>query len=424
MIDARNYLPCRQTMSFFDDAHIDKTKSYLFFSFVGTVALWTVNAILLAAPSFSQPLPPPPPPPPPSYPYEEETVPVIDDPLPPSIPPPTFETGDIPPRNYSPSVYREETSEQFKVYRLDVGDGISVNVSQFPEFSFTGIIDPEGNVLVPILGRVPVVGLTLDEVENKIRYELGSRYLKEEPELFAFLTNPRPAQITVLGEVIRPGYYALAPGTPISAVLLSAGGSTTEADLRSIVVRRTLVDGTIIEENVDLYTPLISGTSLPSFRLQGGDTVIVSKLEIGQDQDYDRSLIARTTLTQSVITVRVLAPRIPSGVALRSLRLPNGSNFLDVVASLPISDRLRINVKEIALVRFDPEKGRVVTQSLSPKAAINGEIAQNIPLEDQDVIVVSRTLLGEVLAGINILTQPIRDIFGLTNFFERTFRRF
>ena len=337
--------------------------------------------------------------------------------LPPEPPNPTFPENTIPPTGYSPPVYSPNNSQsrQIQAYRLDIGDQITVSVPDFPEFNSAGPVDPDGNFLVPILGRIPVIGLTLDEVQTKIRLELGRKYLREEPEVIAVLTSARPVQLTILGEVQRPGFYNIAPNTSLAQVLLAAGGGTPRADLRSIVVRRVLVDGTVLEEKLDLYTPLIKGDRLPDLRLQGGDAVIVSKLEVGQETGYNRTLVARTTLAQQNITIRVLAPLVPSGIALRNVSLPSGSTFLDVVASLPVSDRLRINVNEVSLLRFDSAKGGIVSQTLSPIAAVRGDISQNVPLEDQDVIIVSRTLLGKIFAAFNIITQPIRDITSFTN---------
>ncbi|GCL47066.1 polysaccharide export protein [Microcystis aeruginosa NIES-3806] len=337
--------------------------------------------------------------------------------LPPEPPNPTFPENTIPPTGYSPPVYspNNRQSRQIQAYRLDIGDQISVSVPDFPEFNSAGPVDPDGNFLVPILGRIPVLGLTLDEVQTKIRLELGRKYLREEPEVIAVLTTARPVQLTILGEVQRPGFYSVASNTSLAQVILAAGGGTPRADLRSILVRRVLVDGTVLEEKLDLYTPLIKGERLPDLRLQGGDAVIVSKLEVGQETGYNRTLVARTTLAQQNITIRVLAPSIPSGIALRNVSIPNGSTFLDVVASLPVSDRLRINVNEVSLLRFDSAKGGIVSQTLSPIAAVRGDISQNVPLEDQDVIIVTRTLLGKIFAAFNIITQPIRDISSFTN---------
>jgi polysaccharide export outer membrane protein len=224
-----------------------------------------------------------------------------------------------------------------------------------------------------------------------------------------------------LGEVVKPGFYAFVSGSPLTVALQAAGGSTQRADLRSVILRRSLADGSVIEEKVDLYTPLISGRALPDLRLQGGDTIVVPKLEVGQDRDYDRTLVARTNLPQQVITVRIVAPAPEGGRALRNLSLPNGSTFLDAIASLPAGDGLLIRVEEIALMRFDPERGKVITQMLNTKQALNGDIAQNISLQDQDVIIVSRTLIGKAFNFFNLITQPIRDILGFNAFFDFIF---
>lgn len=334
---------------------------------------------------------------------------------------PNSSPENLSPVGYSSSSFDKTSEAQFNLYRLDTGDGVNVNVPQFAEFNAAATIDGEGDVIVPILGRISLSGLTLTEAEQKISYELGSRFLQQRPDVVVTLTAPRPAQITLLGEVVKPGFYAFVSGSPLTVALQAAGGSTQRADLRSVILRRSLSDGSVIEEEVDLYTPLISGKALPDVRLQGGDTIIVPKLEVGKDRDYDRALVARTTLPQQVITVRVVAPSPEGGTALRNVSLPNGSTFLDAIASLPAGDGLLIRVEEIALMRFDPERGKVITQQLNTKKALNGDLAQNISLQNEDVIIVSRTLIGKAFNFFNILTRPIRDILGFRAFFDFIF---
>jgi polysaccharide biosynthesis/export protein len=328
---------------------------------------------------------------------------------------PTF-TPENPPPNNPRSTINRANLEEFKIYRLNTGDSLSITVPKFPEFDAAVNIDLEGKVVLPILGRTSLTGLTLTEVETKIAEQLGHRFLQAQPEVFVNLTVPRPAQISVLGEVFKPGFYSFVSGSPLTAALLAAGGSTNDADLRSITVRRTLVDGSVIEQNFDLYTPLISNQGLPDMSLQGGDVIVINKIKVGEDRDYDRALIARTTLPQQTIRVRVLVPS-STGTSFRNLELPNGSTFVDAIASLPPDDNLLIK-EEIALLRFDPETGGITTQKLNTQQVIHGNIAQNIPLQNEDVIVVSRTLLGKIFNSFNIITQPITTFFGFRVFLE------
>lgn len=368
------------------------------------VAWWVCGSSLLPLASYSQSSI--------ELPKSQRPEPIVPQPT-----APTYNPQNPPPGSRvanPPSI-----NPEFQKYRLDTGDGLSITVPQFPEFSAVVSIDNEGKVVIPILGRIALAGLTISEVEAKIAYELGNRFLQEPPEVFVNLTAPRPAQISVLGEVSRPGFYGFVSGSPLTAALLAAGGSTNNADLRSITIRRTLVDGSIIEQNVDLYTPLVSNRGLPDMSLQGGDVVVVNKLKVGEDRDYDRALVARTTLPQQTIRIRVLVPA-STGTALRNLQLPNGSTFMDAIASLPPDDNLIVK-EEIALLRFDPETGGIITQKLNTQDVIRGNIAQNIPLENEDVIVVSRTLLGKIFNAFNIITQPIRTFFGFRAFIDALF---
>lgn len=402
-----------------------KIVTFVFYSFLGAFLFWSVGFAGFAEVSLGQESMPLPQPLPPenSSPYPANGVPTEPQaPQPNQTSPlvaPTFEEDELPPRNYKPPVYKERDSKAIETYRLDVGDVVNIIILDFPEFNASGAIDRDGMILLPYLGKMPLLGLTLDEVQDKLAYELGRRFLKEKPEVIASLVAARPVQLTLVGEIVRPGFYTLPPETSIVSVLLSAGGATPKANLRSIIVRRPLHDGTVVEETVDLYTPLLKGEKVPNFRLQGGDTVIVSKLEFGQEQGYDRRLISRTNLVQPTITVRVLVPsggNNNSGISLRNINVRNGSTFLDVVANLPNNDPLRVNFNEVTLLRFDPQKGRVVEQELSPLGAIEGDLAQDVPLQDQDVIVVSRTLLGKLLSAFSTVTQPVRDVFGFSNF--------
>lgn len=316
-----------------------------------------------------------------------------------------------PPLGYPEQQQQETPAPQFNVYRLGIGDSIAVNVQRFPDLSFQSTIDIEGNISAPLLGKVQVTGLTLDGVQAKIRENLNKFVV--DPQVEVSLTGTRPAQITISGEVVRPGYYTLQPGVQLASVLLTAGGATNEGDLRTIIVRRkSIVDNSFDEQRIDIFTPLQNGTSLPDFRLQDGDAVIVPKLELATLQDYDRGLISRSTLAQPQITIRVLSY---ANERIGNITLPNGSTFVDALASIaPNPDQVRF--KDIALIRFDPEAGKPVTQRLNGRSALLGDVSQDVPLRDNDVIVVGRNLIGRLTYVLNLITEPITTAFGFQNF--------
>jgi polysaccharide export outer membrane protein len=299
----------------------------------------------------------------------------------------------------------------FNVYRLGTGDTVSVVVQRFPDLNFQAVIDQEGNITTPLLGKVQLQGLTIDQAQERVRQGVDRFVIN--PVVLLALTGQRPVLVTMTGEVGRPGQYALQLPR-VSSALLSAGGITNRADLRSVRVRRNLKDGSVIEENLDLVQPLKDGTPLPDLRLQDGDVVVVSRLEAGTEKDYDRELVARSALGKGKITVRYLS--YVTG-RLQQFDLPLGSTFVDALATIgPSPDNT--NLKRIALIRFDPDTKKAITQEVDGKKALTGDLAQNIPLEDNDVIVIGRNLVGRITYALNVFTQPFRDVLGFLLFFR------
>jgi polysaccharide export outer membrane protein len=233
-------------------------------------------------------------------------------------------------------------------------------------------------------------------------------------ETYSLAANPTPVEITVVGEVSQPGYYALPAGTGrVSTALIAAGGSTLTADLREIIICRPTVDGRVIQETVDLYTPLKEATAIPDVSLANGDSVIVPKLSTADLARYDRDLVAKSTLVNQQITVRVLSN---AAGAIGAVALPNGSRFVDVLSNVPLQ---LAKLKEITLIRFDPDLGRAVTYKLNGREALEGDPENNPLLQNNDVVVIDRNLVTQVAYVLNTFTQPFRDILGFLLFFQQ-----
>lgn len=304
--------------------------------------------------------------------------------------------------------------ENFEIYRLGSGDSVYVNVLRFPDLSFQGTIDQQGNMIVPLVGALAFRGLTVEQAREQIRLSLD-RYVID-PQVDVILIAQRPVQVTIAGEVVKPGFYPL-QAPELAAALMTAGGTTGLADLRSVRIRRTLADDSILEEDIDLFSPLRDSQSLPNIRLADGDTIIIPALTAATDAGYDRNLIARSTLAQQQINIRVLNRATSAGATVGNIQLPNGSTFLDALTTIS-PDLSSANLREIALIRFDVQQGKAIAVELNGKKAIMGDISQNPRLEQNDVIVIGRNLIARITNTLNTFTQPFRDVLGFLLFFD------
>lgn len=320
--------------------------------------------------------------------------------------------------------------QEFDRYRLGPGDSIFVSVQRFPDLSFSATLDVQGNIVIPIQGAVSFEGLTLEEAETKLRgiynqyvviRELNPNYTGPA-DVTLTLTAQRGVEVTIVGDVQRPGFYPL-PDNRVVTALLVAGGSTGTADLRNIRVERRLRDGTTLEETVDLFTPLKEGRALPDVRLEDGDVMYIPRLDDADWVTYDRYLVSRSTLGQPEITIRFINYAVAYGGGLGSnsnlgaIRVPNGTSLIDAVTLIGVNPDLA-QLNQVALYRFSPESGRPVQLLVDAVQGFNGNPAQDPPLEDNDVIIVGRNFISKVNYALNVVTQPFRDVLGFIFFID------
>lgn len=303
-------------------------------------------------------------------------------------------------------------SDDFDTYRLGAGDSLFINVFRFPDLTFQNTIDPAGNLLVPLVGALPLEGLTLAEAKLRIQTALDRFVI--QPQVDVILTGQRPVSVTIAGEVARPGFYPL-QSPQLTFALVAAGGTTGQADLRSIRIQRQMPDGSVREREIDLYTPFFQAQTLPDLRLSDGDTIVIPSLTI--DNGYDRTLIAQSTLAQQQIRIRVMNYAAGNGGAMGSLTLPNGSRFIDALTAMSI-DLNSADIRNVGLVRFDQQQQKAVSQELDGKRAMLGDLTQDPMLQNNDVIVIGRTWVARITYALNTFTQPFRDVLGFLLFFQ------
>jgi polysaccharide export outer membrane protein len=121
------------------------------------------------------------------------------------------------------------------VYTLGSGDLLKITIFSQEDMSGEYQVNGNGDISLPLIGRIKVMGLTLPEVETHLKAKLSPDYLLN-PRVSLQVMNFRPYYI--LGEVAEPKSYPYVDGmTYINAVAI-AGGYTYRAKKGYVYVIR------------------------------------------------------------------------------------------------------------------------------------------------------------------------------------------
>ena len=103
-------------------------------------------------------------------------------------------------------------------------------------------IDSEGNLQVPLLGRVHVAGMTVQQTEEKLNKDL-SKFIKQ-PQVVVSVSEIRSQPVSVLGAVNTPGVHQVQGHKTLLEMLSLAGGVRQDAGY-SVRLTRQLAWGCI-----------------------------------------------------------------------------------------------------------------------------------------------------------------------------------
>src|SRR5690606_36415250 len=162
------------------------------------------------------------------------------------------------------------------------------------------LVDKNGDIDFPVIGKVRILGLTPEEVKSLLRDKLSS-YLKD-PIINIRLRN---FTVTVLGEVRNPGTYPIiGEQITILEALGLAGDLTIKGKRENIMVIRDF-DGVKVYNRIDLTTK--DALSSPAYYLTQNDVVYV---EPNKSAVSTSSLDNRTTIFLSLFSLVVTSTLI------------------------------------------------------------------------------------------------------------------
>ena len=172
-----------------------------------------------------------------------------------------------------------QTKDGATDYPLGAGDAIKIQVFQNPDLTIETRVSENGAITYPLIGTVELGGLSIAAAEKKIADALLSGGFIQNPQVNIVLIQIRGNQVSVLGQVNRPGRFPLeTANTRLSDMLAIAGGATGGGDDIAIVVG--VRNDKQFRKQIDIPSIFLDDKLQDNIVLQGGDSIYVHRAPV------------------------------------------------------------------------------------------------------------------------------------------------
>lgn len=167
-------------------------------------------------------------------------------------------------------------------YRISALDKLSIRVFRSPELSGDYDVDLTGKVSMPLIGDISAVGLTTEQLDERLTTEYGRKYL-QHPDIAVGIKSSSARVVTVDGAVTRAGSLNVMGPMTLMQAIAQSGGLGEHANARRVAIFRQ-IDGRRQAAAFDL-TSIRRGEN-PDPAVYAGDIVVVdgSSLKAAQKQ--------------------------------------------------------------------------------------------------------------------------------------------
>jgi polysaccharide export outer membrane protein len=273
-----------------------------------------------------------------------------------------MEGQEPPPAMNVPSTYTLGPNDQITFWGIDADEIVN---KQFR-------IDPEGDINLPLVGRLHAAGLTIRQFEESLNKQL-STYIRE-PHVVVAITEFRSQPVSVLGAVKSPGTYQLQGRKTVVEMVSLAGGFREDAG-NTVKITRELEWGKI---------PLSNASIDPLGKFSVAEVRIKEILEAKNPEDnilmmpHDVITVPRAELVYVIGDVNkaggfVLTERSNMS-ALQALSMAEG---LDHTA----------NASRAKILRLEPGQEQRTEIAVNLKKILDGT-SNDVPLQAGDILFV------------------------------------
>jgi polysaccharide export outer membrane protein len=158
---------------------------------------------------------------------------------------------------------------------LGPGDVVKASVYGSPDLAVETRVSEGGSLTFPLLGEVQVGGLTTQQAEKKIGGLLEKGGYLKKAQVNLLITTLASQQVSVLGQVNRPGRYPVEGKRKVLDLLAIAGGVNAEgSDMVTLVRTR---NGSTTRETIDIVDMVRKGELNRDYEVAGGDIIFVER---------------------------------------------------------------------------------------------------------------------------------------------------
>ena len=161
-----------------------------------------------------------------------------------------------------------------EVYKIEPGDLLEIIIFGEEELSRTVMVMHNGYISFPLIGEVKLAGLTLKEAQDTLSEKLKTYFTR--PLVSIILKSPVSPNVSVFGEVLRPGAVPYQRGMRITDYIALAGGPTPDANLKKVNVMK-FIEGKPLLLRINVEEIIKKGKNEKNFELKSGEWIYVPK---------------------------------------------------------------------------------------------------------------------------------------------------
>lgn len=163
-------------------------------------------------------------------------------------------------------------------YQLGSGDIVHITVYDHPELLTDARVDEQGKISFPLIGSVSVAGKTAAVAQSLIADALEKGDFLKKPQVNLIVTAYRSKQVSVLGQVNKPGKYPLDSASTVSDLLALAGGVAEDGADEIILIHNQ--DGKSQQFKINTKSLFQDGQVDLNHQVKGGDVIFVPRTAV------------------------------------------------------------------------------------------------------------------------------------------------